>query len=77
MSESLVKQLIEAGIHFGHKASHWDPKMRPYIYGKRSGIHIIDVRETVKGLLLAKRFITRTVASGKDVLFVGTKRRND
>ncbi len=75
MSKSLVKELIEAGIHFGHKASHWDPKMRPYIYGKRSGIHIIDVRETVKGLLLAKRFITRTVASGKDVLFVGTKRQ--
>ncbi|MDX1564584.1 MAG: 30S ribosomal protein S2, partial [Phycisphaeraceae bacterium] len=75
MSKSLVKELIEAGIHFGHKASHWDPKMRPYIYGKRGGIHIIDVRETVKGLLLAKRFITRTVASGKDVLFVGTKRQ--
>lgn len=73
--QSLVKQLLEAGVHYGHKASHWNPKMQPYIFGKRNGIHIIDVRETIKGLLLAKRFITRTVAGGKDVLFVGTKRQ--
>jgi small subunit ribosomal protein S2 len=72
---SLVKQLLEAGVHYGHKASHWNPKMGPYIFGKRNGIHIIDVRETIKGLLLAKRFLTRVVAGGKEVLFVGTKRQ--
>ena len=72
---SLVKQLIESGIHYGHRTSNWCPKMKPYIYTKRSGIHIIDVRQTVRGLLLAAKFLKRTVADGKDVLFVGTKRQ--
>ncbi|MCL4219895.1 MAG: 30S ribosomal protein S2 [Phycisphaerales bacterium] len=72
---SLVQDLIEAGIHFGQRASGWNPKMQPYIYGKRNGIHIIDIKETVKGLLLAKRYITRCVAEGKDVCFIGTKRQ--
>jgi len=72
---SLVKGLIDAGIHYGHRTAGWNPKMEPYIFGKKNGIHIIDVRQTVKGLLLAKKFITRTVAGGKDVLFVGTKRQ--
>ena len=72
---SLVKDLVEAGIHFGHRASHWNPKMGPYIFGKRNKIHVIDVKETVKGLLRARKFLTRTVAGGKDVLFVGTKRQ--
>ncbi|HEX7010995.1 MAG TPA: 30S ribosomal protein S2 [Phycisphaeraceae bacterium] len=72
---SLVKDLVEAGIHFGHRATNWNPKMAPYIFGKRNKIHIIDVKETIKGLLLARKYITRTVASGKDVLFVGTKRQ--
>jgi len=72
---SLVKELIEAGIHYGHRTSGWNPKMGPYIYGKKNGIHIVDVRQTIKGLLLAKKFVTRTVADGKDVLFVGTKRQ--
>jgi small subunit ribosomal protein S2 len=72
---SLVKNLIDAGIHYGHRTSGWNPKMGPYIYGKKNGIHIIDVRQTIKGLLLAKRFVTRTVADGKDILFVGTKRQ--
>jgi len=72
---SLVQELIEAGIHFGQRASGWNPKMGPYIYGKRNGIHIIDIKETVKGLLLAKKFINKTVAGGKDVCFVGTKRQ--
>lgn len=75
MSDSLVKQLLETGVHFGHKSSNWNPKMDPYIFGKKGGIHIIDVRQTIKGLLLAKRFLTRVVAGGKDVLFVGTKRQ--
>jgi small subunit ribosomal protein S2 len=71
----LIKGLVDAGIHFGHPASRWNPKMGQYIHGKRGNIHIIDVRETVKGLFLAKRLIAATVASGKDVLFVGTKRQ--
>ncbi|MFW6133131.1 MAG: 30S ribosomal protein S2 [Planctomycetota bacterium] len=71
----LVKQLIDAGIHFGHRTSHWNPKMAPYIYGKRSLIHIINVKETLRGILLAKKFLTRAVAEGKDVLIVGTKRQ--
>lgn len=72
---SLVKDLVDAGIHYGHRSTHWNPKMAPYIFGKRNRIHIIDVKETVKGLLLARKFITKTVSSGKDVLFVGTKRQ--
>ncbi|MFW5682500.1 MAG: 30S ribosomal protein S2 [Phycisphaeraceae bacterium] len=72
---SLVKDLVEAGIHFGHRSTHWNPKMAPYIYGKRNKIHIIDVKETIKGLLLARKFLTQNVAQGKDVLFVGTKRQ--
>ncbi len=72
---SLVKDLVEAGIHFGHRATNWNPKMAPYIFGKRSKIHIIDIKATVKGLLLARKFLTRVVANGKDVLFVGTKRQ--
>lgn len=75
MSNPLVQELIEAGIHFGQRASNWNPRMSPYIYGKRSGIHIIDIKETVKGLLLAKKFLTKVTASGKDVCFIGTKRQ--
>src|SRR2546421_3268297 len=70
-----VKALIEAGVHFGPRASRWNPKMRPYIYGKRNLIHIIDLRETVRGLLRAYRFIAKSVADGRLVLFVGTKRQ--
>jgi len=76
MASQLVHDLIEAGIHFGQRSSAWNPKMQPYIYGKRNGIHIIDIKETVKGLLLAKRFVAKTVAEGKDVCFVGTKRQS-
>ncbi len=75
MSNTLVQDLIESGIHFGQRASNWNPKMQPYIYTKRQGIHIIDIKETVKGLLLAKRLLARTVAEGKDICFVGTKRQ--
>ncbi len=71
----LVRDLVDAGIHFGHRTSRWNPKMKPYIYGKRNLIHIIDVRETLKGVLAAQRFLGRLVASGRDVLFVGTKRQ--
>lgn len=71
----LVKALVDAGVHFGHRVSRWNPKMQPYISGKRNMIHIIDVKETVKGLLRAKKLISNLVAQGKDVLFVGTKRQ--
>src|SRR6185312_6232861 len=71
----LVKALVDAGVHFGHRVSRWNPKMAPYIHGKRNMIHLIDVRETMKGLLLAKRLVQQTVSQGKDVLFVGTKRQ--
>ena len=74
-NQQFVKDLIDAGIHFGHRASRWNPKMKPYIYGRRNLIHIIDVRETLKGLLAAKRFLNRVVAGGRDVVFVGTKRQ--
>ena len=70
-----VKDLIDAGVHFGHRASRWNPKMRPYIYGKRNLIHIIDLRETVRGLLRAHRYLTQVVGKGSLVLFVGTKRQ--
>lgn len=72
---SLVKDLIEAGIHFGQRSSAWNPKMNRYIYDRRNGLHVIDIKETVKGLLLAKRFLAKTVSEGRDVCFVGTKRQ--
>src|SRR6266568_1100957 len=71
----LVKALVDAGVHFGHRVSRWNPKMEPYIHGKRNMIHIIDVKETIKGLLRAKKLITQIVQQGKDILFVGTKRQ--
>jgi small subunit ribosomal protein S2 len=70
-----VQDLIEAGVHFGHRASRWNPKMRPYIYGKRNLIHIIDLRETVRGLLRASKFVAKVASRGSLVLFVGTKRQ--
>ena len=75
MSKELARDLIGAGVHFGHGASRWNPKMKPYIFGKRSKIHIIDVKETLKGLLIAKKLVSDVVSSGKDVIFVGTKRQ--
>ena len=59
-----IKALIDSGVHFGHRASLWNPKMRPYVYGRRKLIHIIDVRETVRGILRARKFL-KQVASGK------------
>jgi small subunit ribosomal protein S2 len=70
-----VTDLIEAGVHFGHRASRWNPKMRPYIYGKRNLIHIIDLRETVRGMLRAHRYLAKVASQGSLVLFVGTKRQ--
>ncbi len=75
MASPLVRELLDAGIHFGHRCSRWNPKMGPFIYGRREAIHVIDIRETVRGLLRGKKYITRTVGNGGDLLFVGTKRQ--
>ncbi len=75
MADSLVQDLIESGIHFGQRSSGWNPKMQPYIFGKRNLIHIIDVRETIRGLLRARKYLQRVAACGGLILFVGTKRQ--
>ena len=75
MATVQVQELVEAGVHFGHRASRWNPKMRPYIYGKRNLIHIIDLRETVRGLLRAYKFLAKVASRGSLVVFVGTKRQ--
>src|SRR4051812_14561987 len=70
-----IKQLLEAGAHFGHKTSRWHPKMAPFIHSKRGGSHIIDLTKTVEGLNTALDFIQQITGEGKQVLFVGTKRQ--
>ncbi|MBN1457071.1 MAG: 30S ribosomal protein S2 [Sedimentisphaerales bacterium] len=75
MRKELARELIGAGVHFGHGASRWNPKMEPYIFGKRGMIHIINVKETLRGILIAKKLLINVVSSGKDVVFVGTKRQ--
>ncbi len=70
-----IKQLLEAGVHFGHKTSRWHPKMAPYIHSKRQESHIIDLTKTVEGLDKALPFLTSVAAGGKQVLFVGTKKQ--
>ena len=68
-----IKQLLEAGAHFGHKTSRWHPKMAQYIHSKRGGTHIIDLTKTVEGLETALAFLSQTSAAGKQILMVGTK----
>ena len=70
-----MRQLLEAGVHFGHQTRRWNPKMRPYIFAERNGIHIIDLAQTAKRLDTALGFVTETVARGDAVLFVGTKKQ--
>lgn len=70
-----IKALLEAGVHFGHKTSRWHPKMAPYIHSKRQESHIIDLTKTVAALDEALPFLTKVAASGKQVLFVGTKKQ--
>jgi small subunit ribosomal protein S2 len=70
-----LDQLVDNGVHFGCRVSRWNPKMKPYIYGKRNQIHIIDLRQTVRGLLRAVHFLRNISATGDQVLFVGTKRQ--
>ncbi len=72
---TLVSELVEAGVHFGHRASRWNPKMAPYIYARKNGIHIIDVRETIRGLLRAKKYLAQVAAQGSLILFIGTKKQ--
>ena len=70
-----VKVLLEAGVHFGHQTRRWNPKMKPFIFGERNGIYIIDLAKTLVRLKEAKEFLQRTVASGRQILFVGTKKQ--
>ena len=70
-----MQQLLEAGAHFGHQTHRWNPRMKPYIFGDRNGVHIIDLSQTVPLFARALDFISSTVASGGKVLFVGTKRQ--
>jgi small subunit ribosomal protein S2 len=70
-----MKSLLEAGVHFGHQTQRWDPRMRTYIFTERNGIHIIDLQQTVQHLTRACDFVRDLVASGKNVLFTGTKRQ--
>jgi small subunit ribosomal protein S2 len=75
MSSVSMRQLLEAGVHFGHQTRRWNPKMRPYIFAERNGIHIIDLAQTVRRLDTALAFVRETTARGDAVLFVGTKKQ--
>jgi small subunit ribosomal protein S2 len=70
-----MKQLLETGVHFGHRTRRWDPKMARYIYTERNGVHIIDLQQTVRGLERAYAMVRDAVAEGRQVLFIGTKRQ--
>jgi small subunit ribosomal protein S2 len=75
MAYVTMKELLEAGVHFGHQTKRWNPKMKPYIFGARNGIYIVDLQKTVRMFKTAYNFIHDTVAGGKSVLFVGTKKQ--
>jgi len=75
METLTVQQLIDGGVHFGCRVSRWNPKMAPYIHGRRSLIHVIELRETLKGLIRAQNFLYHVVADGSQILWVGTKRQ--
>jgi small subunit ribosomal protein S2 len=75
LTTELIKRLLEAGVHFGHQTKRWNPKMKPYIFGEKSGIYIIDLEKTEKLLNVARAFISEVTAQGKPVLFVGTKKQ--
>ncbi len=70
-----IKELLETGVHFGHRVRKWNPKMAPYIFTKRKGIHIIDLQQTIRFFTEAYNFVRDSVSQGKEVLFVGTKRQ--
>ena len=69
-----IKELLEAGVHFGHQTNRWNPKMKKFLFGERNGIYIIDLQQTVARMEQAYAFVRDNVASGKSVLFVATKR---
>ena len=73
--EITMKELLEAGVHFGHQTRRWNPKMKEYIFGERNGIHIIDLQKTLKMFRDASRFVSELTAQGRSILFVGTKRQ--
>ena len=75
MAYLTMRELLEAGVHFGHQTKRWNPKMKPYIFGARNGIYIIDLQKTVRMFKTAYDFVTDIVADGKSVLFVGTKKQ--
>lgn len=75
MSQVSMKMLLESGVHFGHQTNRWNPKMKPYIFGARNGIYIIDLQQTVQMFDVAYNAVVDTVAGGKEVLMVGTKRQ--
>ncbi len=75
MADISMKQLLEAGVHFGHQTSRWNPKMKPYIFGARNGIHIIDLQQTVTMFKSVAAFVRDLAAGGGNVLFVGTKKQ--
>lgn len=75
MAYVTMKELLEAGVHFGHQTKRWNPKMKPYIFGARNGIYIVDLQKTVRMFKTAYNFIVDTVAGGKSVVFVGTKKQ--
>ena len=70
-----MRQLLEAGVHFGHQTRRWNPKMQPYIFGERNGVHILDLQQTVPMLYAAMQAVRDVAAGGGRVLFVGTKRQ--
>ena len=75
MASITMKELLEAGVHFGHQTKRWNPKMKEYIFGERNGIYIIDLQKTLKMFKEASKFVTDLTSTGKLILFVGTKRQ--
>jgi len=75
LPSEIIKQLLEAGVHFGHQTKRWNPKMKNYIFGEKTGIYIIDLEKTEKALKQARAFISEVAGQGKEVLFVGTKKQ--
>jgi len=75
MSGTIIQEMIDAGVHFGHRTSLWNPKMAPFIFGRKNQIHILDIRETLRGLLRTKKYLSQVAAGGSLILFVGTKRQ--
>lgn len=75
MSHITMKQLLEAGVHFGHQTRRWNPKMKPFIFGERNGIHIIDLQQTLHYFEIAYEFVVNLVSQGGKILFVGTKKQ--